>query len=301
MGKKRKTVREVLGAVLGIGVFALAVLLLNRGLGWPGSWPTLVATGALGFLASALVSRALGGPWAARAGATCALALLVACSLAGWPFQVVSENQGEGEVWRKVEFFAYLLETEDNGPINNVTVGCRLPTVDNWFPYPRPVWGLYYLDENNNLLLEVSFEYRKVLGWTRREVWEGIHPDRTEPPELIDDGTDPETKVCSVVIDRLYPREVVVLNYFVEIPEKMASLASLRKSGENYSLGCMYSSDNKKVRQLLVLKYWKPAKDRFLLLEGYQREVEYYGQVLIRLYPIPNIENYEQILVKTSL
>jgi len=287
MGKKRETIREVLGAILGIGVFALAVLGLNWKLGWPNSWPTLVATGTLSFLASALASRTIRRPWAAHAGAACALILLVSCPLVGWPFQF-SGTLGEEMTWRRVEFRAYLLETEDNGPIDNVVVGCRLPTADNWFDYPRVVWGLYYLDENDNLRLEVRFKYR-IQGWTMEEVWEGAHPDRTRPPEIIKDGTDPETKLYAVEIDRVYPREVVILELHIEVPkEKVASL-TLREPGENNSLGCMSNSNGnfgKKVRQLLVLSLWEPAKDRFLLVERYQREIEYYGQALVRLYPV---------------
>jgi len=42
MGRR---LNAILGATAGALAWALAVLLLNRGLGWPGSWPTPVATG----------------------------------------------------------------------------------------------------------------------------------------------------------------------------------------------------------------------------------------------------------------
>ena len=283
MGKKKGKLSAALGATAGGLAWALAVLLLNRVLGWPDSWPTLVATGGLAFLASALVSGILRKPWAAHAGVICALALLVACPLAGWPFQVGREKT----VWRYVEFSAYLLETEDNGPIDNVIIACRLPAVNNEIFGPRVAWGLYYLDENN-LWLETAFEGR-AQGWVMREVWERVHPDRTKPPEILEDGIDQEIKMCALVIDKLYPREVVKLEIFVEIPEKKAGSLSLREFGENYSGGCLRSlGDNfgKKIREQLILRFWKPVENGLLLLEGYQRELEFYGEFSAKLYPI---------------
>jgi len=282
MGKKGK-LSAALGATAGGLAWTLAVLLLNRGLGWPDSWPTLVATGGLAFLASALVSKILRRPWAAHAGAVCALALLVACPLAGWPFQVGREKT----VWREAEFIAHLLETEDNGPVENVGIFFQLPTVDNKLPTVRVAWGLYYMDNENNLRLEVAFRWKD--GWEMEEVWENTHPERTKPPEILEHGVG--TGVLAIVIDRIYPRETVILRVPVQVPEKEANRLTLRVPGENYS-GAMFTpvrpenqGFDKKIRVWFVSRLWNPTENGFYLLEDYQRVIEYDGKPTVKLYP----------------
>jgi len=303
MGKKRKTVREVLGAILGVGVFALAVLLLNRGLGWPGSWPTLVATGALGFLASALVSRALRGPWAARAGAACALILLVACPLAGWPFRIPSQEQGGYET-RYAYFITYLLGTEDNGPVENVAIVYLCPNTNNKYPEidGNPItyssWMLYYLEDNGDLRPQAQFWWSNSLGKWEFEIYQ-FYGERGAPPTVVNHGVDPRSNpfgpVIGATFDRLYPREVLWHVSGVDVPKGKGRSLTLRamRFEDNVSfawLGC-YSAGkidpyDKKVYVRFVAQLWEPAGENTLKrIEFYQREIEYCGEGAVRLIP----------------
>jgi len=305
MGRK---LNAILGATAGALAWALAVLLLNRGLGWPGSWPTLVATGALGFLASALVSRAL-GPWAARAGAACALALLVACSLAGWPFRVFPQGQ-EGYETRYAYFITYLLGTEDNGPIENVMIDYLAPNVDNWVPQDEEGflmwsrWILYYLEDNGELEPQVIFWRREVdLGWEIQVLQ--LCGMREEPPKFLASGVIRHSLGFSetTFIDKLYPREVLWQECEVKVPRSRVKNLTLRVAGLENNISCaaisqLPSADsfyqavipnqplNKTIHVRFVSQLWKPRENFRERIEFYQREIEFCGDGGVRLFPV---------------
>ena len=310
MGKKRETIREVLGAILGIGVFALAVLGLNWKLGWPNSWPTLVATGTLSFLASALASRTIRRPWAAHAGAACALILLVSCPLVGWPFRVLPQEQGGYET-RYAYFITYILGTEDNGPIENVVVDYLVPNVDNWYPQDEegPLmwsrWILYYLEDNGNLEPQVIFWRRAMdLGWEVQELQ--LCGMRKEPPKFLASGIIQHSLGFSEVtfIDKLYPREVLWEECKVKVPRGKEENLTLRVAGleDNISSATILqlpSADsfyqavmpnqpfNKTIHVRFVSQLWKSVCENSLQrVEFYQREIEFSGNVGVRLFPV---------------
>jgi len=308
MGKKKGKLSAVLGATAGGLAWALAVLLLNRVLGWPDSWPTLVATGGLAFLASALVSRILRKPWAAHAGVICALALLVSCPLAGWPFKI-SQPQQEGYETRYAYFITYLLGTEDNGPIENVDIGYLAPNVDNWCPQEggefllESRWILYYLEDNGDLRPQVIFWQRAVDRKWEIQVLQ-LYGKRESPPEVLDSGVAPTNVGPHNVtfIDRLYPREVLWEECKVEVPRSKAGKLTLRMAGQENlsratldmvpSVESLYYNPvptqpfDKKVHVRFVSQLLRPLRENAReRIEFYQREIEFYGNVGVRLYP----------------
>jgi len=291
MGKKKGKLSAVLGATAGGLAWALAVLLLNRGLGWPDSWPTLVATGGLAFLASALVSRILRKPWAAHAGAVCALALLVACPLAGWPFRV-SQQEEEGYETRYAYFITYILGTEDNGPLDNVHIAYLCPNIDNkcpeigGSPAVYSTWVLYYLADNGDLLPQVQFRWSKSSGWVF-EIHQ-FYGERGAPPTVIEHGVGPTSlgPVVWATLDRLYPREVLWQVCGVDVPTGKGRSLTLRVAGSENTSFARLGYDNferinpydKKIRVRFVAQLWEPAgKNTLQRVEFYQREMEYYG------------------------
>jgi hypothetical protein len=307
MGKKGK-LSAALGATAGGLAWTLAVLLINRGLGWPDSWPTLVATGGLAFLASALVSGILRKPWAAHAGAVCALALLVACPLAGWPFRILPQQQ-KGYETRYAYFITYILGTEDNRPIENVRISYLAPNVDNWCPQEggefllRPRWILYYLEDNGDLQPQVIFWRREVDRKWEIQVLQ-LCGERENPPEILDSGVALNDKGPHAVtfIDRLYPGEVLWEECEVEVPRSKTGRLTLRMAGQENlsgatlamvpSLESLYYNPvptqpfDKKVHVRFVSQLLRPlgenARER---VEFYQREIEFYGNAGARLYP----------------
>jgi len=300
MGKKKGKLSAVLGATAGGLTWALAVLLLNRVLGWPDSWPTLVATGGLAFLASALVSKILRKPWAAHAGVICALALLVACPLAGWPFKI-SQPQQEGYETRYAYFITYILGTEDNGPIENVSITYLCPNIDNKWPEidGSPAiyssWKLYYLADNGDLLPQVQFQWNGTSREWEFEIYQ-FYGERGAPPAIIEHGVGPSSRgpVVWAVLDRIYPREVLWKVSGVDVPADMKENLTLRMAGsENISwahLGHYNQSKvepyDKKIHVRFVAQLWKPTdKETLERIEFYQREVEFHGEAGVRLFP----------------
>jgi len=87
--------------------------------------------------------------------------------------------------------------------------------------------------------------------------------------------------------DMLYPREVVIIEMYIEAPKEKADLLSLREPGENFSWGSMRDGLGRRVRQSFVLRLWKPAENEHVLLEEYRRYIEYNGLALIELYLVP--------------
>jgi hypothetical protein len=269
-----------------------------------------VATGGLAFLASALVSKILRRPWAAHAGVICALALLVACPLAGWPFKI-SQPQQEGYETRYAYFITYILGTEDNGPIENVHIGYLAPNVDNWCPQEsgefllESRWILYYLEDNGDLRPQVIFWQRAVDRKWEIQVLQ-LYGERENPPKTLESGVAPTNVGPHNVtfIDRLYPREVLWEECKVEVPRNKAGRLTLRMAGQENNLSratfamvpsveSLYYDPvpiqpfDKKVHVRFVSQLLRPLRENAReRIEFYQREVEFYGNAGVRLYPV---------------
>ena len=209
---------RILRCLLPAAAFLACTLLLHRWLGWPRSILSLLGLVGISFAAGGLTSDLVSGRKGNRGGLVPIIVLsagLLAGSLTvGRPWDVgirLLEFKPKLVYFQQDSAF-YLLATEDNGPIDNVSIYFPAPTVDNKVPPTEegretPYSGyyvLYYLDDNGNLLRQAETWDGK--NWTVYQ----FYGERKKPPVLHDTGYSRDNEQCFFAdwIDRLYPREV---------------------------------------------------------------------------------------------
>jgi len=293
-----------------LAAFLATFFLLNRLLGWPTNILTLLGLVGASFFAGGLVSDLVSRREGNRAGLmtiTAISAVLVVGSLTvGKPWSVgIQLIKSEPKpAYFQMDAVLYLLATEDNGPIENVSISFKAPTVDNKVPPPAkegrsPYSGyyvLYYLDDNGNLLPEAE-------TWDG-ETWTvyGFYGQRNQVPKVLDHGIflDEDGVNFSCVVDRLYPREVWWEVEFIATLESVADKLTLKiyKDPENRSsggiarylqLGPRKGKDvdfNKKIWVKLFSRLSKPVDNKLVRVEAFHREYGPTNGTSLWLYPL---------------
>jgi hypothetical protein len=230
-------------------------------------------------------------------------AVLVAGSLTvGWPwdYRLFFLRGPERWVMFKEEAALYLLSTEDNGPLENVTFAFTAPHIENkeiLDPDGNPAYcglaHLFYIGENGALLQEAIYESNgENMSW---KVYK-FYGDRKEIPQTIGWGFNNCLNVptLSYTIDRLYPREVLWVVSVVWVPESEADKVSIAAYGrrENISLAGFARDVS------LFLEPQKPSNvyfwvqlarrrenNLFVPIAEYSRSLENIDIGIVRLFP----------------
>jgi hypothetical protein len=294
-----------------LAAFLATFFFLNRFLGCPTNILTLLGLAGISFVAGGLVSDFVSGKEGNRAGLmaiTAISAVLVAGSLiVGKPWDVgirLIESKPK-PAYFQMDAALYLLATEDNGPIENVSISFKAPTVDNKVPpsakegrSPYSVYYvLYYLDDNGNLLPQAE-------TWDGGKTWTvyKFYGQRSQIPKILDHGIflDEDGVNFSCVVDRLYPREVWWEVDFVATLEDVADKLTLKiyKDPENRSsggiarylqLGPKKGKDvdfDKKIWVKLFSRLSKPVDNKLVRVEAFHREYGPTNGTALWLYPL---------------
>jgi hypothetical protein len=292
-----------------LAAFLATFFFLNRFLGWPTNILTLLGLVGISFVAGGLVSDFVSreGNRAGLMAITALSTVLVIGSLTvGKPWNVGVQliKLEPKPAYFQMDAALYLLATEDNGPIENVSISFKAPTVDNKIPPPAkegrsPYSGyyvLYYLDDNGNLLPEAE-------TWDGGETWTVYRfYGRNDVPKILDHGIflDEDGVNFSCVVDRLYPREVWWGVYFIGTLESVADKLTLKIYGdpENRSsggiarylqLGPKKGKDvdfDKKIWVKLFSRLSKPVDNKLLRVEAFHREYGPTNGTALWLYPL---------------
>jgi len=292
-----------------LAAFLATSFFLNRFLGWPTNILTLLGLVGISFVAGGLVSDFVSreGNRAGLMAITALSTVLVIGSLTvGKPWNVGVQliKLEPKPAYFQMDAALYLLATEDNGPIENVSISFKAPTVDNKIPPPAkkgrsPYSGyyvLYYLDDNGNLLPEAETWDGKT--WTVYK----FYGQRNQVPKVLDHSIflDEDGVNFHCTVDRLYPREVWWEVDFIATLEDVADKLTLKIYGdpENRSSGGIgytlwLSPDewkdinfNKNIWVKLFSRLSKPVDNKLVRVEAFHREYGPTKGTGLWLYPL---------------
>ena len=292
-----------------LAAFLATSFFLNRFLGWPTNILTLLGLVGISFVAGGLVSDFVSreGNRAGLMAITALSTVLVIGSLTvGKPWNVGVQliKLEPKPAYFQMDAALYLLATEDNGPIENVSISFKAPTVDNKIPPPAkkgrsPYSGyyvLYYLDDNGNLLPEAETWDGKT--WTVYK----FYGQRTQVPQILDYGFffDNKGVFLHCTVDRLYPREVWWKVEFIATLEDVADKLTLKVYGdpENRSrarvardirLSPEEGRDvdfDKKIWVKFSSRLSKPVGNKLVRVEAFHREYGPTNGIGLWLYPL---------------
>jgi len=292
-----------------LAAFLATFFFLNRFLGWPTNILTLLGLVGISFVAGGLVSDFVSreGNRAGLMAITALSAVLVIGSLTvGKPWNVGVQliKLEPKPAYFQMDAALYLLATEDNGPIENVSISFKAPTVDNKIPPPAkegrsPYSGyyvLYYLDDNGNLLPEA-------------ETWDGeiwtvykFYGQRSQVPKILDHSIyfGEHGVHFHTMVDRLYPREVWWKVEFIATLESEADRLTLKIYGdpENRSCGQIGRGIllkpgegtevdfDKNIWVKLFSRLSKPVENKLVKVEAFHREYGPTKGTGLWLYPL---------------
>jgi len=148
--------------------------------------------------------------------------------------QTVEENV----LFEVTNIFSYH-RSENNLPIENLTLLFPCPNVDNQPPITASTWALYYVDNENVVYLQAS----------EAQLYE-FAGQRTENLKILSHGRvatewGPKTQY---VLDKLYQGEVLVIKTLANVPSSAASKVTIRNYGDALGRSSAY--------------YWHPPEWR---------------------------------------
>jgi hypothetical protein len=284
-------------------VFFASLFLLNHFLGWPTNTLTLLGLVGISFVAGGLVSDFVSGEKGNRVGLTsiaAVSAILVVGSLtAGWPwdYRLFFLRGPERWVMFKEEAALYLLSTEDNGPLENLSFYFQAPHIENRLitdpqgkPAYRGMFHVFYLGDNGALLIQALT--------TDGENWDlyRFYGHRTRTPRILAAGlgSSPYGEMFGITIDNLYPREVLwVVNVF-QVPEKNVKKVTIKDaSGDNIStagFGCDKGTEIEPFEKTATVYLWVNLSvlgedNIYRPLCQYSRRLENMSSATVVLYP----------------
>jgi len=139
--------------------------------------------------------------------------------------QVVEENV----LFEVTDIFVYY-GSEDNLPIENLTLLFPCPNVDNQPPTTATTWALYYQTLDNENLQASEAQIYQFKG------------QRTQTLGIISRGrvtTEWGPKI-RYVLDKLYPGEILVIKTLANIPQSDASKVTIRNYGDTLGRSSAY-------------------------------------------------------------
>jgi len=226
--KRRVPWKPIAGVVVTIAAFAIVLLALKAGLGWPTSLLTLGVMLAIAWFVGVMAGERLAPRWSALVGLALAGGLAVSTLGFGIPWKIVEVEEGEVtyENFLYQASFAYR-GSEDNLPIENVAIRLPYPNVENRTEsvYFGVIWGLYWQDNENMLHLQA----------TETTIYE-LKGDRTTTLTILRGPLKESTPYgpkSTWAVDKLYPREVFMVSGAISVPRTDADKLTLRNYGDN--------------------------------------------------------------------
>jgi hypothetical protein len=206
------------------------------------------------------------------------LALVAVVILARGPEEQVVEENIRLEV---MSDFTYL-RSEDNLPIENLTLLFPCPNVDNQPLTTATTWALFYVDNENTVYLQAS----------EARVYE-FKGQRTENLRILSRGrgATPLGPKIQYVLDKFYPREILRITTYIgedkKLPLGVAREVTIKDYGYAQSSAYYRHSDNWSISLAFWSQLSENTGDGYIAIETFSNIVDNApaGSV-IWLYPI---------------
>lgn len=290
---KRIPWKPIAGVVVTIAAFAIVLLALKAGLGWPTSLLTLGVMLAIAWFVGVVAGERLAPRWSALVGLALAGGLVVSTLGFGIPWKIAEVEEGEVAY----ENFLYQASfkyrgSEDNLPIENVAIRFPCPNVENVAMGVRQgTWMLYWQDEENVL-------HEQIWGTDNGEILDfyAYYGERNENLEILLTGIEPTSYGPMIYyrMDKLYPREVFWVTSLVEVPKKNADEVTLRVYEDNQgrSLAQYWYPSNVHLENQgdpVNISFWvqlsRKIENDYQIIETFSRSVENASMLGQWLYP----------------
>jgi len=280
---KKSLGRLVAGIVASVVIFVLIVLAFGSTLEWPTSLATLgITVGTAWFFAAGVGAKIEGGKWSVALPTLLAIGLIASTLSVGIPWDLKflgSQSSGENVEFRMEASFAYL-GSENNLPIENVAIRFPCPNIENVALPTKTFWSLYYLDDDNVLVLEAD-QNRTY----------GFRGDRNDTLMIYLSGIEPTYDGPKIYynFNKLYPREFFLITTIAYAPKSAADKVTLCISGDiqNRSSAHWQNSHPREMKINLLFRAQLLIKtdDYYLIIENFGREAENVLPTGLWLYP----------------
>ncbi|MGC8817275.1 MAG: hypothetical protein ACP5PX_05685 [Candidatus Hadarchaeum sp.] len=268
--------RFLAGVVTSIAVFVLVLLMFNLA-GWPFSPLTLIITvGLAWFFAAGLAGKISGNKWCVAVPTVLAVGLIGTTLVAGVPWDLTPEEMA---TFKMEASFTYL-GSENNLPIENVALRFPCPNVENVALFTKTFWSLYYLDEDNVLILEADQD----------QVY-SLVGERTASLNVLLSGVEDSSLGPKIYykIDKLYPREVFQITTIAFASKDQLNKVTIRTYGDNFlrSLGSYQtlSDQDFPVNFYFLARLFSKTNGGYKIVEKYSRHIENSSSTWLWLYP----------------
>lgn len=267
--------RFIASVVVSLVVFALIIVTFNLTVGWPVSLLSLVImVGVAWFFAAGLAGKISGNKWSVAIPSLLAIGLIATTLTAGVPWDLTEET-----VTFKMEASFTYLGSEDNLPIENVAIRFPCPNIDNTAVPTKTFWSLYYLNNDNTLMLEADQD--QVYGFlgertTALLVYLFGVEDSYDGPKIYYN------------FNRLYPREVFQITTIAYASKKIADKVTLRVYGDNQNRASAHwqtTSLETKINLSFDAKLFKKSGMNYIIVEQFSRSIENVSPIGLWLYP----------------
>ena len=284
---KKYLARFIISVVSSSAILALILIVFNLILHWPTSLFTLIImVGVAWFLAAGLAGKICERKWSVAVPTLLAIGLIIGTVGFGIPWKLKPDaNQGSEEmVTFKMEASFTYLGSENNLPIENVAIRFPCPNIEN-SPLPtQTFWSLYYLDEDNVLVLEAD----------QNQVY-GFKGDRKQNLTIYLSGIEPTYLGPKLYFrfDKLYPREIFWVTSLSFVPKKSVTAVTLKVYGDNQErtlAAYMGSFPNEKPNAASIHLVFKSQlffknNGEYKILESFSRSLDNAWNVGVWLYP----------------
>jgi|GEM_PF-2357938 hypothetical protein len=269
---KKYLARFIISVVSSSAILALILIVFNLILHWPTSLFTLIImVGVAWFLAAGLAGKICERKWSVAVPTLLAIGLIISTVGFGIPWKLKPDaNQGSEEmVTFKMEASFTYLGSENNLPIENVAIRFPCPNIEN-SPLPtQTFWSLYYLDEDNVLVLEAD----------QNQVY-GFKGDRKQNLTIYLSGIEKSYDGPKIYFnfDRMYPREIFCITTVASAKKSFASKVTLRIFGDSQNRSSAHWQNTRpaEIRISLVFKAQLLMENngQYHLVENFSRVAE---------------------------
>ncbi|MEM4188018.1 MAG: hypothetical protein QXN56_02490, partial [Candidatus Hadarchaeum sp.] len=219
---KKFPIRFLASIAVSITFFVLILIAFNLVTGWPTSPITLLITvGVAWFFAAGLAGKISGNKWSVAIPTLLAIGLIATTVGASVPWDLRSE---ETVAFKMEASFTYW-GSENNLPIENVALRFPCPNVENVAIPTKTFWSLYYLDEDNVLILEADQD--RIYGFLG---------ERTTSLNILLSGIEDSSRGPKIYykIDKLYPKEVFQITTMAFALRELSNKVTIRVYGDNF-------------------------------------------------------------------